>query len=110
MARRIGAEKVQHWSKGYEQFGSDGTPEKIADYSGCWVQFKSSDEDAAGSGVDVILSGIWIPAKVEIHESDDFFTWDKDPDTKYRTSGKVGWYYDRRGRLKASYVPVEVRS
>lgn len=110
MARRIGSEVLQHWTKGVEQFGSDGELEMVNEYRGCWVEFKSSDENAGSAGVDTVIMGLWIPARLTVSERDDFFIWAKDPETKYRTAGKVGLYYNRRGQLRASYIPVEVRS
>jgi len=110
MAKRIGAEKFTHWTKGVEQFGEEGEPRIVDTYSGCWPEMKTSDEAAGSAGIDTVLVGLWVPAKVEIHESDDYFTWPKQPDIKYRTAGKVGLLYTRRGQLRASYIPVEVRS
>lgn len=108
MARRLGAEKIEHWTPGMEQYGKPRTDALVKSFEGCWVEFKSSDE--SGDNIASVLAGLWIPFEVELQDTDDYFIWTRRPGEKYRTGGEVGRYYDRRGGLRACFVPVEVRS
>lgn len=110
MARRVGNERVTLWTRGMEQYGKPRTDEVVAEFSGCWMEYNSSDEGVNNqSNVAAVLSSIWIPAEVELQDADDYFVWDRRPSEKYRTSGDVIRYYDRRGGLRACVVPVEVK-
>lgn len=116
MARRIGAETVELWTRGIEQYGQPRKDELVATYQQCWVEYSSTDEGvnthegmAAHGNLAAILSSIWIPAEVELQDADDYFIWTRRPGEKYRTDGDVGRYYDRRGQLRACVVPVEVK-
>lgn len=111
MARRLGNETVQLWTPGMEQYGKPRNDELVAEFGQCWMEFQSSDEGVSQHGnVASILTAIWIPAEVELQDSDDYFVWTRRPNEKYRTTGDVGRWYDRRGQLRACTVPVEVRS
>lgn len=111
MARRVGGETVEHWSRGVEEYGKPRTNQLIKRYEGSWVEFKSTDEGVGGNAnVATVLSALWIPDEVELLDADDYFVWTRRPDEKYRTSGDVGRHYDRRGNLRASVIPVDVRS
>lgn len=111
MARRLGAEVVQHWTLGPEQFGKKREPVLKDTYQGCWVEFDSTDEGTSSQqNVATILAGLWIPKDLTVDDADDFFIWTRYPDEKYRAGGKVGRYYNRRGQLRAAYVPVGDKS
>lgn len=110
MARRIGNETVQLWTRGIEQYGKPRADVMVKEFPGSWVEFKSSDEGVSEqNNLSTILSGIWVPEEVELQDADDYFVWLRRPSEKYSTSGDVGRYYDRRGNLRASVVPVELR-
>ena len=44
MARRLGAEKIEHWTPGMEQYGKPRADALVKSFEGCWVEFRSSDE------------------------------------------------------------------
>ena len=110
MARRLGNETVQLWTRGMEQYGKPRQDEMVAQFQQCWVEFASSDEGVSGqSNIATVLSAIWVPAEVELQDAEDYFVWTRRPDEKYRTTGDVGRHYDRRGNLRACVIPAAVR-
>lgn len=109
MARRIGAETVEHYAALPEQFGSKGGHELRATHSGCWVGPATSKEGTAGhQNVTTGGTEIWIPAEVELGGADDYFVWTRYPDEKYATTGRAERLVTRRGQLRATTIPVEV--
>lgn len=109
MARRVGNERVTLWTRGMEQYGKPRTDEVVAEFTGCWMEFSTAQgANELQENIASVLSSIWVPAEVELQDADDYFVWDRRPNEKYRTSGDVIRYYDRRGGLRACVVPVEV--
>lgn len=109
MSKRLGSETIQHWAKPPQQFGSTGTPYLVAEYRGCWPNYGASDE-GVGPNAAILQTVVswWIPHDVAIVSNEDFFVWPRF-DEKHDVEGDVGRLVDRRGRLRASIVPVEVR-
>lgn len=110
MARRIGAEKVELWTPGMEQYGKAKSDELVAEFTGCWMEFSTAQgANELQENIASVLSSIWVPAEVELQDADDYFVWTRRPSEKYRTDGDVSRYYDRRGNLRACVIPVVVK-
>lgn len=111
MARRLGAETIELWTKGEERFGQKREARLVRTFQQCWVEFRSSDEGSGeNENIMSLLSAMWIPAEVELEDADDYFVWTRRPNEKYSTDGDVGRHYDRRGNLRACVVPVVKRT
>lgn len=110
MARRLGNETVTLWTKGMEQYGRPRAEVKLAEFKGCWVgPSETSEGVATQENVSSSTLSFWIPAEVELKDSDDYFVWARRPDEKYDVVGLVDRYYDRRGNLRACEIAAELR-
>lgn len=111
MTRPIGREVFQHWGKGPEVFGEAREDVQLERLTGCWPEFKSTDEGVGEHrNVAEVIVGVWIPQDFKVDSAGgDYFVWERYPDERYYIEGKVGRYITRRGQLKACYVPVEAR-